>query len=71
MDPDFGLGLPVWSGFSGGRMSSSFRNLILLMVSPKHGNVQATLILDENQMNCLQSDPHFLAFASLVDCSCC
>lgn len=48
-------------------MSSSFRNLVILMLlSPTHENIQVMLILDENEMNCLQVDPKLLKFSSLV-----
>ncbi|XP_021858584.2 vinorine synthase-like [Spinacia oleracea] len=65
MNPDFGFGMPLWSGHTGGRMSSSFKNLILLILNPGH-QIEASLILDEKEMYILQSDPHFLQFASLI-----
>ncbi|XP_021723703.1 vinorine synthase-like [Chenopodium quinoa] len=65
MKPDFGFGLPVWVGFTGGRLSSSFKNLIPLIETLDHG-IEAWLILDEQQGSVLQSDPDFLQFASPI-----
>uniref|UniRef100_A0A7C9E6L5 Salutaridinol 7-O-acetyltransferase n=1 Tax=Opuntia streptacantha TaxID=393608 RepID=A0A7C9E6L5_OPUST len=60
---DFGFGMPLWIGFTGGPTTSWFRNLIPLIQTPGHG-IEAWLILDEQEMANLESNPQFLAFAA-------
>ncbi|KAL9242307.1 hypothetical protein vseg_016322 [Gypsophila vaccaria] len=60
--PDFGFGMPVWIGFAGGRLSTSLRNLVVLIENPNRLEIEAWLILDEREMDCLESDPEFVEF---------
>lgn len=63
LDVDFGFGMPLWIGFTGGPTSRWFQNLIPLIETPSHG-IEAWLILDEQEMANLESNPEFLVFAS-------
>lgn len=63
LDVDFGFGKPLWIGFTGGPTGSWFRNFVPLIQTPGYG-IEAWLILDEQEMANLESDPEFLAFAS-------
>ncbi|KAL9242306.1 hypothetical protein vseg_016321 [Gypsophila vaccaria] len=62
MRPDFGFGPPSWTGFTGGRLSNSFKNLVIL-IDTCNGGIEAWLILDEQEMGTLLVDEDFLEFA--------
>ncbi|KAK2992526.1 hypothetical protein RJ640_002420 [Escallonia rubra] len=60
---DFGWGKPIWVSNIGGNGSSAFVNLVILMENECRG-IEAWILLDENGMAILESDPEFLRFAS-------
>uniref|UniRef100_A0A803MPT2 Uncharacterized protein n=2 Tax=Chenopodium quinoa TaxID=63459 RepID=A0A803MPT2_CHEQI len=65
--PNFGfIGMPVWIGFTGGKLSSLFKNLITMIEIPDCGGIEIWLIIDKQEMSVLQTSAEFLVFASLI-----
>ncbi|KAK2993929.1 hypothetical protein RJ640_026577 [Escallonia rubra] len=61
---DLGWGKPAWVSFIGG-VSWFKTNLTILMDGAKEGDVEAWVSLDQREMDVMQENPEFLAFASL------
>ena len=66
LNSDFGFGIPVWIAYIGGRVNSLLRNFIALIGTTDNG-IEAWLVLDEIEMDILESDSQFLAFVSPVN----
>ncbi|XP_074318611.1 stemmadenine O-acetyltransferase-like [Silene latifolia] len=65
-DLDFGFGRPVKMIPTDGRMSPFHRNMIILndYRGEDGDGIEAWLFLEDKEMQILESNPHFLAFAS-------
>ncbi|KAK2984382.1 hypothetical protein RJ640_029587 [Escallonia rubra] len=61
---DLGWGKPAWVSFIGGA-SRFTNNLTVLLDGAKEGDVEAWVTLDQREMDVLQENLEFLAFASL------
>lgn len=60
---DFGWGKPFWVGLMG-KAGPAFRNFTVFMESQWGEGIEAWVTLEEKQMDVLERDPEFLAFAS-------
>ncbi|KAK3033336.1 hypothetical protein RJ639_034183 [Escallonia herrerae] len=60
---DLGWGKPAWVSFIGG--ASRFKNVTFLLDGAKEGEIDAWVTLDQREMDILEANPEFLAFASL------
>ncbi|XP_022145192.1 vinorine synthase-like [Momordica charantia] len=63
-DVDFGWGKPSWVSFAGPE-NSVLRNIVVLKEAILGDGIEAWILLDEDEMNILENDQQFLAFASL------
>lgn len=64
-DVDFGWGKPSWVSFAGPE-NSMLKNVVVLKEAILGGGgIEAWIMLDEDEMNILENDQQFLAFASL------
>ncbi|KAK2965667.1 hypothetical protein RJ640_007673 [Escallonia rubra] len=60
---DLGWGKPAWVSFIGG--ASRFKNVTFLLDGAKEGDIDAWVTLDQREMDVLEENLEFLAFASL------
>ncbi|KAK2965666.1 hypothetical protein RJ640_007672 [Escallonia rubra] len=60
---DLGWGKPAWVSFIGG--ASRYKNVTFLLDGAKEGDIDACVTLDQREMDVLEADPEFLAFATL------
>lgn len=63
-DVDFGWGKPSWVSFAGPE-NSVLKNVVVLKEDILGDGIEAWIMLDEDEMNILENDQQFLAFASL------
>ncbi|KGN53106.1 stemmadenine O-acetyltransferase [Cucumis sativus] len=62
-DIDFGWGRPSWVSFAGPE-NSVLKNIVVLKEDNLGDGIEAWIMLDEDEMNILENDQQFLAFAS-------
>lgn len=60
---DFGWGKPSWVSLAGPE-NSVLKNVVVLKEAILGDGIEAWIMLDEDEMNILENDQQFLAFAS-------